>query len=122
MQIKRTDFRIATPNSDKKYSKVRARLMSNCQFLCEQKWAHIRIDPWYAHDGDQKRTRLSVGEKSDNKNSPYPEASRAIITRPGDWWSSIKLSARWQTIGWGNNIRAHHRKDINWIPIDSVSN
>ena len=35
MQIKRTDFRIANPNSDKKYSKVRSRLMHNCLFLCE---------------------------------------------------------------------------------------
>jgi hypothetical protein len=33
---------------------------------------------------DKKRTRLSVGEKSDNKNLRYPETSRAIITRPGD--------------------------------------
>ena len=30
---------------------------------------------------DQKRTALSVGEKSDNKKLPYPEASRVIITR-----------------------------------------
>jgi hypothetical protein len=30
---------------------------------------------------DQKRTTLSVGEKSDNKKLPYPEASRVIITR-----------------------------------------
>jgi hypothetical protein len=53
MQIKQTDFRRATPTSDKKYSKVRIRLMSKCQSLCEQKQAHIWIDPWYAHDGSK---------------------------------------------------------------------
>jgi hypothetical protein len=30
---------------------------------------------------DQKRTALSVGEKSDNKKLPYPQASRVIVTR-----------------------------------------
>jgi hypothetical protein len=30
---------------------------------------------------DQKTTTLKVGEKSENKNLPHPEASRVIITR-----------------------------------------
>jgi hypothetical protein len=30
---------------------------------------------------DQKTTTLKVGERSENKNLPYPEASRVIITR-----------------------------------------
>jgi hypothetical protein len=30
---------------------------------------------------DQKTTTLKVGEKSEKKNLPYPEASRVIITR-----------------------------------------
>ena len=30
---------------------------------------------------DQKTTTLKVGEKSENKNLPYPEASQVIITR-----------------------------------------
>lgn len=30
---------------------------------------------------DQKTTTLKVGEKSENKNLPHPEASQVIITR-----------------------------------------
>ncbi|HET7147854.1 MAG TPA: hypothetical protein VFI73_05075 [Candidatus Nitrosopolaris sp.] len=30
---------------------------------------------------DQKTTTLKVGEQSENKNLPHPEASRVIITR-----------------------------------------
>ena len=47
----------------------------------EYYWRAIKTSAIRIELIDQKTTTLKVGEKSENKNLPYPEASRIIITR-----------------------------------------